>query len=124
MELSPIASNGRQFIQSYNDGKFQISEQQFEGSVIVFPEKTIEWDVSNYQLVTIKNLMCVTKSYNDIDLLLIGCGSRFVPRPDNLYSKLKEISIILEWMDTGAACRTFNVLLSEERRVAAALIAT
>jgi len=124
MELSPIVFNGRQFIQSYNNGKFQISGQQFYGSVIIFPEKTIEWDVSTYKFISIKNLKPVTELYNDVDLLLIGCGTKFVPRPDKLHSTLKDINITLEWMDTGAACRTFNVLLSEERRVVAALVAT
>ena len=113
MELSPIVFNGRQFIQSYNNGKFQISGQKFYGSVIIFPEKTIEWNVSAFESVSITNLKPVTELYNDIDLLLIGCGTKFMPRPDNLHSTLKEISITLEWMDTGAACRTFNVLLSD-----------
>ena len=58
-----------------------------------------------------------------IDILLVGCGPRFAPPPDVLRAGLKARGIALEWMDTGAACRTFNVLLAEERRVAAALIA-
>jgi len=58
-----------------------------------------------------------------LDVLLVGCGPRFLPPPAGLVRALRESGIGLEWMDTGAACRTFNVLLAEERRVAAALIA-
>ena len=55
-------------------------------------------------------------------ILLIGCGERFLNLPLPLRAALKERGSVLEWMDTGAACRTFNVLLAEERSVAAALI--
>jgi len=53
----------------------------------------------------------------------LGCGNEFFPIPDTLREDLQKLGIVLEWMDTGAACRTFNVLLVEERPVAAALIA-
>ena len=56
-------------------------------------------------------------------LLVIGCGDRFVPPSQNLLAALKEPGVALEWMDTGAACRTFNVLLTEDRAAMAALIA-
>ena len=56
-------------------------------------------------------------------ILIVGCGSGFKAPPPDLRSSLKAQGIILEWMDTGAACRTFNVLLTEEREAVAALIA-
>ncbi len=56
-------------------------------------------------------------------ILLIGCGSKFYPPPIILRNDLKNIGTTLEWMDTGAACRTFNVLLAESRNVVSALIA-
>jgi len=57
-----------------------------------------------------------------IELLLVGCGSKTVFIPENLRAELKSSDIVVETMDTGAACRTFNVLISEDRRVAAALV--
>ena len=56
-------------------------------------------------------------------ILIVGCGEKFVPPPVILKDGLREFGIVMEWMDTGAACRTFNVLLGEARHVASALIA-
>ena len=50
-------------------------------------------------------------------------GPAFLPSPKGLRESLKDRGLVLEWMDTGAACRTFNVLLAEDRHCAAALIA-
>jgi uncharacterized protein len=55
--------------------------------------------------------------------LILGLGPRFLMVPAELRQALKGHGIAVEAMDTGAACRTFNVLLAEDRRVAAALIA-
>jgi uncharacterized protein len=57
-----------------------------------------------------------------IEILLIGCGTRAKLIEPNLLADLKNAGIAVESMDTGAACRTFNVLIAEDRRVAAALI--
>ena len=56
-------------------------------------------------------------------ILVIGCGAMGKAPPPDLRAKLKAWDISLEWMNTGAACRTFNVLLTEEREAVAALIA-
>lgn len=63
------------------------------------------------------------RSGPQVDVLIIGCGPAFQPPPKALKDGLKDWGVVLEWMDTGAACRTFNVLLSEDRACAAALIA-
>ena len=58
-----------------------------------------------------------------VEILVVGCGAPFEPPPSGLREGLSEKGVVLEWMDTGAACRTFNVLLAEDRACAAALIA-
>ena len=58
-----------------------------------------------------------------VDVLLIGCGARIAPIPKAVRDGLRKAGIGADTMDTGAACRTYNVLASEGRRVAAALIA-
>ena len=59
-----------------------------------------------------------------VEILIIGCGPAFQAPPAALRDGLrKDWGVVLEWMDTGAACRTFNVLLAEDRACAAALIA-
>ena len=93
----------------------------YQGSLIVFPENTQGWEVTVCHDVSIDSL---ADAICDPPLILvIGCGATFVPPPNNLRSALKDIGTSLEWMDTGAACRTFNVLLAEGRCAVTALIA-
>ena len=56
-------------------------------------------------------------------VLLIGCGRKIRPLPESLRAALRAEGMVLEPMDSGAACRTYNILMSEDRQVAAALIA-
>jgi uncharacterized protein len=58
-----------------------------------------------------------------VEVLLLGCGLRLIQPGPAFRAELKALGVVVEPMDTGAACRTYNVLLSEDRRVAAALIA-
>ena len=60
----------------------------------------------------------------EINVLLLGTGASIIAPPPKLEASLQSLGISLEIMDTGAACRTFNVLASEERLTAAALIST
>lgn len=123
IDINPVVPQGRQLIQSYGDGQFRISTVVFQGSVIVFPEETTSWSVSDPSHVTVETLSPITSVADHFDILLIGSGASFGRVPADLRRNLKDKGLVLEWMDTGAACRTFNVLVGEERRVAAALIA-
>ena len=83
-------------------------------------EETHLWPVIDAGVITLDDLGPVI---HEPGILIVGCGSGFMALPPDLRDGLKARGIILEWMDTGAACRTFNVLLTEEREVVAALIA-
>lgn len=93
------------------------------GSHILFPESVTPWTATGIEDITLESLSAVIEKADEIDILIVGCGPEFLPIPDDLREGLKEHGIVLEWMDTGAGCRTFNVLQVEERSVAAALIA-
>ena len=80
------------------------------------------WSVTTHEDISIESLQLIVKAEPPVEILLIGCGPKFLLPPKVLGEELRAAGIGLEWMDTGAACRTFNVLLTEERRVAAALI--
>lgn len=91
--------------------------------VLVFPNKTNIWDVSSLHLdESILSLIPFIVDEGHVDLLLLGCGEIMSPLTENIRSEFKKKDIVVEKMDTGAACRTFNVLIAEDRRVAAALI--
>jgi uncharacterized protein len=123
MQISTIAPADRQVIESYGGGGFRVSGQRFSGGVIVGVSETRPWPVSEFAAVTLESLAVVFELDPRPDLLLIGCGSDMALPDPALRSALKDRGIALETMASGAACRTYNVLIGEERQVAAALIA-
>ena len=125
MDLTPLVPQGRQIIESYGDGRFRVTGKLHEGSVLVFPEQTIAWPVTESAALTEESLAGIAAAGDAgiIDLLLIGCGPRMVLIPPKLRAALRSHGVVIEPMDTGAAARTYNVLAAEGRKVAAALIA-
>ena len=121
-DITPVIPLGRQLIQSYGDGRFTISNQIYDHPVIVFPEQTVFWEPNNLTAPTLDSFEPVFDSDPTVDILLVGCGPVTIFIPPVFQQKMKETGVVLEPMDTGSACRTYNVLLTEERRVAAALI--
>lgn len=123
LDINIVVPKNRQLVQFYGDGQFKVSGVAYEGSILVFLEETQLWPVTAIQDITLETLKPIIDATNDVDILLVGCGERFAPVPKGLRQALKGAGIVLEWMDTGAASRTFNVLVAEERRVAAAILA-
>lgn len=122
MDVTPLIPSGRQFIQGYGDGGFRISGQRYEGAVLVLPERTLPWPVNDVADITPDTLRELQADDADVALLLIGCGKSMAFIDPVLRTDVREWGVVIDAMDTGAACRTYNVLLSEERRVAAALL--
>ncbi len=121
MDITPVIPAGRQLIRSYGDLGFTISGTRWDGSVLVFPDRTLSWSPGSLAEVTEESLAAVLAARPD--LLLLGCGRSMATVPQAIRTALRGGGVKLEIMDTGAACRTYNVLLAEERSVAAALIA-
>lgn len=122
MDITPLIPGDRQVIDSYGPGRFRISGVDHMGSVIVFPERTLTWQVTEFSAVSIERLEAVTSAEPAVEVLLIGCGARMEMPPMALRAALRGHGMSCDVMETGAACRTYNILLSEARRVAAALI--
>ena len=123
MEITPDIPHGRQVVESYGPGRFRISGVSHAGSVVVFPERTLAWPVRTVADLSPDSFIEVLAADPPVEILLIGCGPRLAPLPGAVRSSLRARGVACDAMDTGAACRTFNVLLAEARRVAAALIA-
>ena len=123
MDLAPDPAAHRQIIEGYGTGTFRVSGVAYRGSVLVFPEGTRAWPVNALAQLAAESLAPVVAARPAIELLLVGCGARAAPLATEVRRALREAGIALEAMDTGAACRTYNVLVAEDRRVAAALIA-
>jgi uncharacterized protein len=124
MEVAPLRSPERgQLISAYGDGGFRVAGARYRGSVLVLPKGIVAWPVRAMTELDAASLDQVRALADELDLVLMGCGRHAAPLPEGLRRKLSEAGLAIEAMDTGAACRTFNVLLAEGRRVAAALIA-
>jgi uncharacterized protein len=121
VDVTPLIPAGRQVVESYGPGGFRVSGFAYQGAILVFAEETRVWSVMRLGDVTIASLAPVIE-HGNIEILLLGCGARMVPLAPELRQALRDKGIVVDVMDTGAACRTYNVLLSEERRVAAALL--
>jgi uncharacterized protein len=125
VDVTPLVPEGRQIIEGYGNGGFRIGGTVHPGSRLVFPERSEAWPVASFDALTIDALapVIVAGQEGAVELLLIGCGLRLTPVPPAIRAALKEAGVGVEPMDTGAACRTYNVLMAEGRRIAAALIA-
>lgn len=122
-DITPAVPQGRQLINGYGNGGFRIAGEAHRGSVLVLPGRTLPWPVTAYSEVTAESLQPIVDARETVEVLLIGCGPRMMMPSLQLRDALRVHGIVTDTMDTGAACRTFNVLLSEDRAVAAALIA-
>ena len=119
-DVTPLIPAGRQVVDSYGRNGFHVSGIAYEGAIVVTPDATVAWSVSSIAEVTIDSLSVLFD--RGIEILLLGCGARMTPISAELRTALRARGIVIDAMDTGAACRTYNVLLAEERRVAAALL--
>lgn len=114
---------GLQLIQGYGDSGFRVSGRRYEGSILILPDRTEIWPVETMAALTLPSLTPIVDAEPAVEILIIGCGPTFALAPLTLREVLKSKGIGVETMDTGAACRTYNVLAGEGRRVAAALVA-
>ena len=111
-----------QLIRSYGPGHFLIGEREWRAPVLVTPTATAAWNVTRAEEVSLDNLAPLKSAAAPTELLVLGCGKRAVFIAPDIRATLKGAGMALEVVDTGSACRIYNVLLAEGRRVAAALI--
>ena len=110
-------------IDAYGNGGFRFAGISHRGSLLCLPSGMFAWDVATVGDITLETLDPVMAAADDIDVLLIGVGPDIAAIPRELREALRERRVIVEAVNTGSAIRTYNVLLAEERAVAAALIA-
>jgi len=123
MDVTPLVGAGKQIIQSYAHAQFRVSGTKYQGAIIVLPDQCLPWSFSKDMAeLALDDFKSLTQRKNEIDVILLGCGKnmKFLPMP--LRTKLKAAGLNVDIMDTGAACRTYNVLMAEGRRVAAMLL--
>jgi uncharacterized protein len=123
MATQPGPQSLRLFVDGYGNGGFRIGGERHEGSLFVLPGRVLGWAVTAFAEADVAGFEPFLEAAADVELLLIGAGPRLLPVPGEVRAACRRAGIAVEPMDTGAAARTYNVLLAEDRRVAAALIA-
>ena len=114
---------GRHPIDAYGNGGFRFAEMSHRGSILALPSGIRAWAVRSAAELCEETLAPVFREGDDLDLLLLGTGVDVAFVPQALRWRFREARIGLEVMQTGAAARTFNILVAENRKVGAALIA-
>lgn len=114
---------GRAPIDAYGNGGFRFAGMSHRGDLLCLPSGIYEWRAPAAEAVDAVALARVFAEADAIEILLIGTGTDLVPLVPDLRSRLRGVKIKADPMATGAAVRTYNVLLAESRAVAAALIA-
>lgn len=114
---------GRHLIDAYGAGGFRFAEMSHKGSILMLPSGVRAWAAADNQPWLASQFLDVFAEAAKIDLLLIGAGLNLRPLPEALRWRFRELKIGLELMTTPPAARTYNILVAEGRKVAAALIA-
>ena len=110
-------------IDAYGKGGFVFAGMSHRGSLLCLPDAIWAWPVSKPAEINEESLTRVFEAANIIDTLILGSGAEVWIPPKELREALRAVHIVLDPMQTGPAIRTYNIMIGERRRVAAALLA-
>jgi len=119
---TPGVTVAKPVIERYGPGMFRVAGQVFDGSILVLSTGAMPWPVRAVADLRPEDFAPVTGQEVRPDILVLGWGSRSVMVAPALRRALRDLGIVIDAMETGAACRTYNILVAEGRRVAAGLI--
>src|SRR4051812_2905019 len=109
MGETPSPLSGPLVIDGYGAGGFRISGQTYNGSIVILPDGVHSWPVTDATALTVADFALVTAASPKPEILLIGCGRRSALIAPTLRQALRAAGVVIDAMDTGAACRTYNV---------------
>jgi uncharacterized protein len=110
-------------IDAYGDGGFRFAGMSHRGSLLCFPDGIWAWGATNIADLSAETLQAAFDRAESLDFFLIGAGRDPWVLPERLHSQFRALALSVDTMPTGAAVRTYNILLAENRRVGAGLIA-
>ncbi|MCO5066211.1 MAG: Mth938-like domain-containing protein [Rhizobiaceae bacterium] len=114
---------GRAPIEAYGNGGFRFADMSHRGSILCLPSGIYGWEPANADALATDDFAKLIAEADSVEILLVGTGPDLKPLDSSLRAVLRENRISADPMSTGAAVRTYNVLLAEDRAVAAALVA-
>lgn len=127
MDVTPLIRRNAKVIQSYKDGVFVISGKHYPHAVAVDIDDVLLWTLSSNDArqLTLDDFAAILPQDKHIEVVLLGTGKKFVMLPLSFRQAFRErFGITIDVMDTGAAARTFNVLMAEGRDVIAVMLPT
>ena len=110
-------------IDAYGNGGFRFGGMSHRGSLLCFPDGVWSWPVASVAALSEASLAPIFSHAGAIDVFLIGAGRDPWVLPAHLRAMFRERAISVDVMTTGAAVRTYNILLAEQRRSGVGLIA-
>ena len=110
-------------IEAYGNGGFAFAEMSHRGSLLCLPDAIWAWPVTKLDEINEVTLQRVIANAANIDTLIVGTGNEVWMPPSWLRERLRKVSVVIDAMQTGPAIRTYNIMIGDRRRVAAALIA-
>ena len=116
MQMNEVDFEGRVPIDSYGPGFFRVEDRIIDGNILMLDDGAKAWD-------GLDDIGAVIAAFGDVDVVFFGMGADIAMLPDAARTALREAGVAFEVMGTPAACRTFNILLSEGRNIGAALLA-
>ena len=121
MKIEREQAAGRNMFTGYGEGYVEVNRARHSSSLVVAADRLVtDWPVNSIEALGADHLAAIAELKPEV--VLLGTGAKFVfPEPRRL-EPLRKVGIGVEVMDTAAACRTYNILLSEGRNVVAALI--
>lgn len=120
MKLHQSQNQGNNLFTGYGDGHVLINHERHDGNLIVSPDRVAPWAAEDFAGLTAEHFAAALDFEPELVLFGSGASLRF-PHP-KLTADLARARIGVEAMDTAAACRTYNILLAEGRRVVALLL--
>ena len=120
MKLHATRPSGVNTITGYGEGYVMVNGERRVSSLVVLPDRIEPWEAKTFDQLSAEDFTFLKSLQAEIVLLGTGARQRF-PHP-RLTAALAQAGIGLEVMDLQAACRTYNILVAEERKVAAALL--
>ena len=120
MKLHASAPSALNTFTAYGDGYVMVNSQRHEANLIVLPEQILPWDVAGFGALKESDFEVFFEL--KLEILLLGTGPKQRFAHPRLTQALAAKRVGVEAMDLRAACRTYNILMAEERRVAAALL--
>jgi len=121
MKIHLETGGGQNVIRAYGPGRVTINQDVYATSLILSPDRIIpDWPPRVFAEVRQEHFAIISDMQPEV--LILGTGKHLQFPPPDITQELVKANIGIETMDTGAACRTYNILMSEGRRVVAALL--